>query len=339
MIRDRIAKIDNIKFWVILSVVIGHVIFYFRGDPLADTIYLFVYSFHMPVMVFIAGMFSKHSVDSRRYEIVIQYLAVYLVMKFLEALADYFARGAFSFYFLWESGPAWFALALAVFILVTMFINTYDKKSMLLLAIMVGCLAGLDTHFGNHFASMRICVFYPVFLAGYYTEPEKLTVRRYDKKIQIAARIIALIVLILIFIVFFNFSDRTTLILQLFKGKHAYDEMGIGIEIIIYRLLCYAFWAAMGILVFLVVGERNTLLTWIGSRTMSVFIWHSFIISLLFSTFDGKEILLEYYPHLYLFAALVIAFSITVITAFFPDLRIADTLSVKGRRTDDQSRN
>ena len=326
MDNERIAKFDNIRFWMILCVVIGHVLYVFRGDPVADAIYVFVYSFHMPVLIFLSGMFSKHAVDNRRYETVIQYLAIYLIMKFLEALSDYMIKERFSFYFLWESGPAWFALAMAVFILVTMLIRKYDRRCMLILALMVGCLAGLDTHFGNHFASMRICVFYPVFLAGYYTDPKQLILSKTNTVMRALIRIVAAAVLVLIFIVFFLFSDRTAVLLQLFKGKYAYDEMGMGIEVVVLRLICYAFWIALGGLIFLATGEHEAVYTWIGTRTMSVFIWHSFIISMLLVKFNGKGILIDVLPHLYIPAALITALIITVASAYLPGFRIADRL-------------
>ena len=209
----RIAKWDNIKFWMILCVVIGHVLYQFKGvSPEADALYLFIYSFHMPVFIFVAGLFSKRAVKEKRYELIIEYLAVYLIMKLLKAVGDYIVSGSYTFHFLWESGPAWFALAVAVFLFVTMLIQPYEPKYILAVSLLAGCLAGLDTHFGDHFASMRILVFYPVFLCGYYLEPEKLA--EMGKPIH---RLISLVLLAGGAAAAFLFVGKSAVVLKLFK--------------------------------------------------------------------------------------------------------------------------
>ena len=62
MSRTRVAKWDNLKFFMILCVVTGHFLGeMISGDYMGQTIYLFIYTFHMPVFIFLAGMFSKKS--------------------------------------------------------------------------------------------------------------------------------------------------------------------------------------------------------------------------------------------------------------------------------------
>jgi fucose 4-O-acetylase-like acetyltransferase len=50
---------DNAKFFAILLVVSGHIIGNFRDVRLAHALYLFVYTFHMPVFIVITGYFSR----------------------------------------------------------------------------------------------------------------------------------------------------------------------------------------------------------------------------------------------------------------------------------------
>lgn len=323
----RIAKWDNVKFWMILCVVIGHVLYCFRGNDLAFDIYVFVYSFHMPVLIFVAGMFSRHTVESRNYGTVINYVAVYLIMKALEQVSGYIISGKIHFYFLWESGPAWFGLAMAVFILITMFVSKYDMKYVMAVALLAGCFAVLDSHFGDHFASMRIMVFYPVFLAGFYSRPEMFDFSSYGRPFRVLIHIASFIAIASVGCIMFLLSrEQLSVILKLFKGKYAYDEMHLGIESVGYRLACYAFWALIIIAVIVTVGNHETWLTWIGSRSMSIFIWHSFVIDLLIKKAGIGELMMREMPDFYIIAAIATAVIITVVTAYLPDFRLAKKL-------------
>ncbi len=58
--KRRDPFFDNAKFLAIVLVVAGHSIVDLRDIPLAHGMYLFVYSFHMPVFIVITGYFSRN---------------------------------------------------------------------------------------------------------------------------------------------------------------------------------------------------------------------------------------------------------------------------------------
>ena len=328
----RIAKWDNLKFWMILCVVTGHVLYEFTGTSMqASALYLFIYSFHMPVFMFVAGLFSKHAVQEHRHELIINYLLIYIIMKFLEALGSWLADGTFTFHFLWESGPAWFALALAVFLTATMILQRYDRNCILAAALLIGCLAGLDTHFGDHFASMRICVFYPVFLAGFYLDPERLSMKRLDAGKRAVLRIAALLILAgWFYYCMFVLKDSVRL-LRMFKGKYEYQDMDMGMEGVILRLACYAFWALLIAVMVILVSEKERIYTWVGKRSMAIFIWHPLIIDVVMSVIGVRLLLMRELPAFYVIGAICVAVIITVLAAYLPEFRIAQRL-VQGKR-------
>ena len=58
----RIYLFDNIKFLAILLVVIGHAINFLTetdGNMLEKSLFLTIYSIHMPLFIFISGLFLK----------------------------------------------------------------------------------------------------------------------------------------------------------------------------------------------------------------------------------------------------------------------------------------
>ena len=60
--KYRVAHWDNIKFTMITLMVIGHftdsVIQY---SDVCKSIFLFIYAYHMPVLLFISGLFYKRT--------------------------------------------------------------------------------------------------------------------------------------------------------------------------------------------------------------------------------------------------------------------------------------
>src|SRR5262249_34669652 len=57
--RHRDAFFDNAKFLAIVLVVVGHSIGKLRDQPLVHAAYLFIYLFHMPVFIVVAGYLSR----------------------------------------------------------------------------------------------------------------------------------------------------------------------------------------------------------------------------------------------------------------------------------------
>ena len=323
MYQKRIAKWDNLKLLLIFCVVVGHTIYTFHNTSLlARSLYLFLYSFHMPAFLFVAGLFSKHAVRARRYETVVEYLVIYVVMKFLETIGDYLAKGKLSFHFLWEAGPAWFALALAVFLFVTMLVQEMNPRVLFLSALLVGCVAGLDTHFGDHFASMRICVFYPAFLAGFYLEPTWFELRWRTLRKRVGLRVLSALVLAGCLFLSLRYQKQLYPLVKLFKGKYEYKEMDYGLEGVLIRLACYLFWAVMICAVLMLAGEMERFYTWLGQRTMSVFIWHSLVLVTVLNLCHCTALLKFCFPHLYVLAADCVAGILTVLCAYLPQIRM-----------------
>lgn len=344
----RVARWDNIKCFMIFCIVAGHTLYEFMGKDTetAKSIYLFLYTFHIPVFIFLAGMFAKKTIAGKRYDRVIEYLFIYLVMKFLDFLAkcltshtrkeDFMSiqylkeirQGLVSpdksFHLFWEEGPAWFALAIAMFILITIFIQDIDRRIVLSSTILLGCLAGLDNHLGSHLASLRICTFYPVFLMGFYTDRKWFEDGIYKgwKKVFFSRRSAALL-LGLVFGICLLYGSTFYPRIDFLKAKTDYMSLGYGVNGVIYRALCYGFWILMILAVINICPKKEYFWSWIGSRTMSVFIWHKFILMIVLRLFYGEYYMRREMPHYYMAAALCLAVIITVVTSYLPDFRIS----------------
>lgn len=360
MKETRIAKWDNLKFIMIFCVVTGHFLGEMvSGNVLGQSFYMFLYTFHMPVFFFIAGMFSKKIVRERRFEAVIQYGVIYLFMKVLDKIAAGMkqlpGRSLFlvmkdagkNFHFFWEDGPGWFAFAMAVFLLLTMLLQKCNARYMLAIAVFVGCVAGLDTHLGpvsgmgNHFCLMRICVFYPVFLLGYYIDPQVLDRERKWYQILCAFSILMLCLFLCILLnQEFTLFGRTWNdgflygLRDFLKGKSTYYKIGkvtsgneivtigVGLWGIFLRFACYVVWGILIMQILILCPKKKYFWSWLGKRTMSVFIWHKICMVFLLYVLHGKEFLLTKMPHTYLPTTVCLALILTIVTSYLPEFRV-----------------
>ena len=109
--EKRIFLFDNLKFFLILTVVIGHFIDYItKSSHMMSGLFLFIYSFHMPFFIYLAGLFhSNHNIKNR----CVSFIAIGFSMKILFALCRMIFFHKASFSLLSDSGLPWFMFAMA----------------------------------------------------------------------------------------------------------------------------------------------------------------------------------------------------------------------------------
>lgn len=67
--NTRIYKWDNIKFILILLVVLGHFVdVYTSESDNMKALFFTIYIFHMPLFIFISGLFSKKFINSNKFK-------------------------------------------------------------------------------------------------------------------------------------------------------------------------------------------------------------------------------------------------------------------------------
>lgn len=111
------------KALLIFSVVIGHFVDQImKESSFSKSIFIYIYSFHMPLFIFLNGFLGKNLIQSR--ERVIKRISYFLLLYLLLKIMIFFVKTIFhknpSFSFLIGSGTPWYLLATAVFYGVTL---------------------------------------------------------------------------------------------------------------------------------------------------------------------------------------------------------------------------
>lgn len=266
--KERDYLFDNYKVILIFLVVVGHFIEPAYGNnSLINAIKWIIVSFHMPAFIFISGYFSKReipvSVSIRKlavpylvYEVIYYLFYTFIIQK---ETGLYLTRPKFSL---------WYLLALFVWRVITPYIKKIPHH--FLLSVVAGLFIGLSDIPGNFLSIPRILVFYPFFLAGMYFDRQIITKFR-NIKTQRIAGIITACTLILVAIGPFTRMYST----KIFYGRYNYDSLGqTSFEGILCRIVCYAISFVLTYALMFLITEKETSYSYIGPRTMAVYLFH-----------------------------------------------------------------
>ena len=283
----RISFFDNLKFILILLVVVGHFIQYQLDSASAKGLFLFIYSFHMPLFIFVTGFFAKKSVNcdaNKRMNKIINYLLLYLIYKVLLFVFYHYIlqQPMQSFNLFSESEPAWYLLATAIWIMLMTITKNIKFKYLLIFSIIGSLLIGYDSTVTDQFALSRVIVFFPFFLLGYYLTFEQmnhLINKLHEKKKNI---FIALVLIMAIFVVFILCGDNLYFLRGLLTGRNPFALMQIPFDIpltgVILRMLWLLYNLIIAIIIFTLIPIKDTIFTKLGSRTLQIYVLHYFVI-------------------------------------------------------------
>lgn len=246
--KRNFAYFDILKFILIFLVVFGHIIEKYIDFPLIKSIYLFIYSFHMPLFVFISGFFAKYNKSK-----CCNYLFLYLLLQIIHislSLTVIAPKSQYSFidilgFIFAPQWTLWYLLALAFWIFTLKFIKKINIKLICALVIL-SLILGFVPFISTPLSLSRIIYFFPFFLLGKYfgENKEKFTEKIKELKKPIF-KILSIVYLILLFIVLFLLSSD--LDIDFFYGSTPYSNIyDFPIRLIIYIL---AFLTSLSVLI------------------------------------------------------------------------------------------
>lgn len=265
---------DNLKFLLILSVVVGHFAAEYTAGPFRS-LFLFIYSFHMPLFFFVSGLFHTNKDVSKR---VTSFLAMYVISKGIIFFLRFVLGQNPSFKLLTEDGLPWFMFAMAVFILVTYLLRDVDKRWLLVVSILTACFSGYDPSIGDFLVLSRILVFFPFYLAGTMVSRDRL--EQLHDRMRGARRLIPLAILAAWALLCLFARNYVYPLRSLFTGRNPFNETFYPLGIF-WRLLCYGITTVLSLCIILIVPTGQSMITTFGQRTLQVYLWHRVVLYIL----------------------------------------------------------
>ena len=205
MSRKREALWDNLKFFLILSVVTGHfVLFLLKDSVLCRSLYVYIYSYHIPLFIFIAGYFHR---NQKLFPKMYFYVITALLLRFLLFTEQrvLYKLGVLNLGV--EGDVPWFMLVLAAFIVLAYIVKDINPKLVFSISIVIGFFVGYDKSVNDFLVLSRILVFFPFYYAGVIAGQndafKSLLYVRNNKK-----RIFSVLCLVIFFILCMLYKDR-----------------------------------------------------------------------------------------------------------------------------------
>lgn len=159
----RDAKLDNIRGFLIILVVLGHLIqvFTVRSNNGFSYVYDIIYSFHMPLFIMICGLLFKPDGFIKRASYV---FIIYLIFQCLMMLPFWIKNGITIENTTYPAFSMWFLLSLACWNVMYYYLKDIPH---LFPASLIFCLAaGYIQANGYAFSYMRTISFFPFFIFG-----------------------------------------------------------------------------------------------------------------------------------------------------------------------------
>lgn len=303
----RIYLWDNLKFILIFFVVLGHFLETYTDISQASrSLFIFIYSFHMPAFIFISGIFSKRNINEKRYQKIFGYLILYIFTQLVLFVVQMQLGLANSYSVLVEDSVPWYAFALFAFNMITIALRNLDPKYLFISTIVLGCFSGYNNSLSDFLVSSRIVVFYPFFLAGYYLDGKKLL----DILTKWRIRILSLGIILLWIFFIYSYPDFAYLARPLITGRDHYDTIGSNYGI--YRAIYYV---ATFLLVFCIISlipNIKNIFSSLGARSVQVYALHRGFIYIFYEAFDGYNFMKQFSDLQIQYVFAIFAFILTI---------------------------
>lgn len=328
----RDYQIDNIKGILIILVVFGHSLELLRLESVITSyVYNFIYTFHMPIFIFISGYLAKN-VEKGRNTAFRQLFIPFLIFNSIWNIVEIMMTNIFNvpidqataFSFLNPGWALWYILAL--FIWKLLLPDMIKIKNVFWVVLGIGTLSRLFSEFNVFLSLSRILVFTPYFVGGYLFSTKQLSILRETKKRY------SLLLLALALGFNFYFLFFTSYPTEFLWADRPFSFFSPNMLVsVFFGLLLYVIGFSF-IMVFLrLTPSKKGIITKIGQHSFPVYILHTYLIG----TLSYLLLPLNHYIQLPLLSIisciLVLLLSSNIVYKYFTSfLKKCDSILFKG---------
>lgn len=273
---ERVAYLDNARYWVMLLVVIGHSLTELVVMDSARGVYTWIYSFHMPFFVLISGYTARHYVgDFRQIRRIVSTLIVpYLIVETgLQLITRHYDGEPEHLMILSPQWLGWFLAALFIWRITTPIWRAL--KYPITTAIAISLLAGL-IEIPNVLALPKVLGLLPFYVIGLHFD-RRIFLKLGDMRLRVVSVVLLASTFVLCQLYAQTWTDRWPSTWLLWKAR--YDELGSGpVEGILVRALLLVISFVLTLAALSLVPRGRSWTTALGGRTFYCYLLHGFVI-------------------------------------------------------------
>lgn len=287
---ERTYKYDNLRFVLIFLVIFAHFMELFFTDRTSG-IYRIIYSFHMPLFIFLTGIFARF----KPMKIVFNFFIPYIVFQTMYLIFDALVLRKASFAdIVWQyTTPYWLLWYLFVIIGYYLLIPLLDNHShstkicILVAAVILSLIAPYDTSIGYYLSLSRFFSFLPYFIAGYYfgkADSSRTAPVLHKKAIIIPCTLVCIVAAVVLY-------QSGIFSPQMLYGSYSYQATS-GNALLKLILVIIAGCFILCLLSF-TPDKRIPVISKLGENTFAIFLCHGFIVKLIagYSIFHFRSLI------------------------------------------------
>ncbi|BCG58332.1 acyltransferase [Paenibacillus sp. URB8-2] len=267
----------NLRFMLIVTVFVGNAI-----EPITPemgglhSLYLWIFSFHMPLFVLVTGYFAKNSLTGAAgRKLLLQISMQYLIFQSLYSLLDatVFRVGGIHHSFFAPYLLLWFLASHAMWRLLLLGMRRWKAPCQLAFAAAAGIAVGYLPVDGIWFSISRTFVYLPFFIIGYHLSFAAVA-RLFVPGVKIAAALFSAVLLAIL-----STGAAGNIPAGWLYGSMTYTQLGAEHWYAgLYRLALYGLQLASSLAFLGLVPLREGRMTSLGRRTLYVFLLHGLIV-------------------------------------------------------------
>lgn len=278
-IKERDSYYCNLKLLLIFCVVYGHIIEgIIDSSAAAAQLYRIIYAVHMPLFLFLSGLFLKDGTSCLRQmkQMFLYYGAIQSVTVLMGRAAGLSLSLGTPVWHLWYllSLGCMAALGWCFYELAGRFIwlnRGIVKIVLVVFAILVACLVGECSVIGRWMSLSRTICFLPYFLTGLFC-PREIPWERWG------SRILGLAGLMCFSVLYLNWGCRMPV--ELFYQADSYQAVGVPETGAFLRLLYLCMGFALGAFLLAFTPRRRFLFSKAGADTLWIYLLHAPLVKL-----------------------------------------------------------
>ncbi|MES2534733.1 MAG: acyltransferase family protein [Pseudomonadota bacterium] len=268
----RNLHIDNIKAVLIFLVVFGHIIeLNIANDSATKSIWIFIYSFHMPMFALVSGILSKAVLTENQSSQMVRNIIVPLVaFEVLYECLEYFISGKTSNYFSLFA-PYWLLWYLLSLLCWRLMLSVFSRMRFpLTIAITLALILSYADNTGYYLSISRTLTFFPFFFLGWKLGTGFLATA--DK------RMMTLNAGVLMGALAIAFTAHSWDYRWLY-GSYSLASLDMANPTgLAYQLLLFVMSTVIGLSFINLITRRDIGIAAMGQNSMFIYLWHGFAV-------------------------------------------------------------
>jgi len=282
---QRVHYLDNIKAFLIVSVVLSHILLYTRYLPINDAIFQFCFMFHMPAFIFFSGVLYREL----KWRKVVEFMSYYVVFQVLISFIRQYELNFFIPQF-----HLWFLLSFVSFMFIATALERINDKRIRwgVIGILIGfCLYSRFLPVGFDIMTLsyqKTLSFLPFFLVGKELTLADLQKLRDVRATERGRKGLVLLSLAGFLCVYGIIQDGG--LHYLFTGDQNINDHTIGKFAL---FLTYFVPASIIVLLTCFTVDRKTIFSYVGQKTFILYLYHPLLTLMLEQPFTVRLTLLQ----------------------------------------------